>query len=111
VTLTKYDAPEVTVGTRADIVVDPETVTPVAWRMTLAELGVAPVSWTKFTVVPLTNPVPMIAIVVLPVTAPDGGLMLVMVGSCGAHSQLSIVRPVPQYVAHTPLLGELTPGG
>jgi hypothetical protein len=111
VTVTKYDAPEVTVGTTADIIVDPETVTLVACRMTLVELGVAPLSCTKFTMDPLTNPVPVIVIVVLPVTTPNGGLMLVMVGSCGAHSQLSIVRPVPQYVAHTPLLGELTPGG
>jgi len=111
VTVTKYEAPEVTVGMTADIDVGPETMTLGDCRSTLAELGVAPVSWTKFTVVPVTNPVPVSVIVVLPTTAPVGGLMLDTVGSCGDHSQLSTVRPVPQYRTHTPGFGELTPGG
>jgi hypothetical protein len=80
-------------------------------RTTLDGLGVEPVSNTKLTVELLTKPVPVIAIVAPPATGPDEGLMELAVGIVGDRVQLSIVIPEPQYTAHAPLLGALTPDG
>ena len=67
---------------------------------------------TKLTVVAFgTKPDPVIVIDVWPVMEPDEGLTAVTVGTNGDQTKLLTVIPVPQYTAHCPEFGALTPAG